>query len=164
MADEPEIDDGESEAGGKSKALLFAVIGLIVIAIGVGAWVVLGSSASEDLTGADPALEAQAAQTGQTEVYELGDFHVNLSGSGGSRILMMEIAVEGIPDAITNIEARQHQVRDAILMLASDYEARELEGLDGKLRLRDEIHRRINAVLAPHKVDRVYYTEFKFGS
>ena len=38
---------------------------------------------------------------------------------------------------------------------------RELVGLDGKLCLRDDIQRRINAVLAPHKIERVYTTEFK---
>ena len=167
MADEPEIDDGESEGGGKSKGLLFAVIGLIVILLGVGVYIVMDQLGGDDLTGAGEEEMAQlagASESGPTEMYELGEFRVNLSGSAGSRILIMEIAVEGIPDAVSHIENKEHQIRDAILMLASDYTVLELEGIDGKLRLRDDIQRRINAVLTPHKVLRVYYTEFQFGT
>ena len=32
--------------------------------------------------------------------------------------------------------------------------------MDGKLRLRDEVQRRVDAVLAPDKVNRVYFTAF----
>jgi len=165
MADEPEIEDGESE-GGKSKGLLFAIIGLIVLVIGVVAALAFsGMLGGEEDVGAaegvyDPSMDAPAAGS---EVYELGDFKVNLSGSQ-TRILMMELAVEGLPDAMGSIEQKQHQIRDAVLMLASDYTTVELEGLEGKLRLRDEIHRRINAVLAPQKVDRVYYMKFEIAN
>ena len=114
MADEPEIEDGESEGGGKNK-VLFVIFGfLILLVIAAGAWWFM-SGDEEEVSGADLELEAETlAQTGPTEVYELGEFQVNLSGSGGARILIMEIAVEGIPDAVTNIESRQHQVRDAV--------------------------------------------------
>ncbi len=96
-----------------------------------------------------------------TDVRILDEFRVNVSGTAGARILVMEIAVEGTSSALDNIEHRQHQIRDAIFLLTSDYTVMELEGLDGKLRLRDDIHRRINAVLAPHKIGRVYYTRFE---
>jgi hypothetical protein len=97
-----------------------------------------------------------------SEFYELGEIQVQLSGSDGAPNLVMEIAVEGGADPITNVEARQYQVRDMILMIASGYTRTELEGLDGKLRLRDEIHLGLNAILSPYKIDRVYYTRFAF--
>jgi len=100
-------------------------------------------------------------ELGPTEMFDLGEYQVSLGGAAGSRLLVMNISVESIPDSFPSIESKQPQIRDAILMLASDYTVRELEGLDGKLRLRDDIHRRINAVLAPHKVLRVYYTDFR---
>jgi flagellar FliL protein len=51
-------------------------------------------------------------------------------------------------------------MRDSILLLASDYSYTELEGIDGKYRLKDDIHTRVNAVLEPIKISRVYFTEF----
>ena len=169
MADEPEIEDGESEGGGKPKIVM--IVGLVAILAIIGAaiaWAMgLGpfgdSESNTELAGAEPLEPTEEASSSlSTEVYELGEFQVNLSGTMGGRILMLEIAVEGSADSVSNIESRQHQIRDAILMLASDYSVSELEGLDGKLRLRDDIHRRINAILAPHRINRVYYTEFKF--
>jgi flagellar FliL protein len=165
MADEPEIEDGESEGGGKSKVLL--IVGLLAILALIGGAVFFFMSSGDDdpaeIAGADPLEPSEESSSSlSTEVYELGEFQVNLSGTMGGRILMLEIAVEGSADSVSSIETRQHQIRDAILMLASDYSVSELEGLDGKLRLRDDIHRRINAILAPHRINRVYYTEFKF--
>ena len=163
MADEPEIEDGESEGGGKSKALLFLGLGVIVLIIGVAAFFLVGSG-GDDFSGGEEAQQAQLAasttEAGPTEIYDLKEFKVNLSGSAGSRILQMNISVESIPDAAIAIEEKEPQIRDAIILLASDYTVLELEGLDGKLRLRDDIHRRINSVLAPHKVLRVYFTDF----
>jgi flagellar basal body-associated protein FliL len=162
MADEPEIEDGESEGGGKSKGLLFAIIAVILLALCVGGYFLLSGGESEETTAA--ALETTAEDTTTNDVRLLDEFKINLNGTVGARLLVMQIAIEGNTSAVDNIELRQHQIRDAILMLTSDYTVMELEGLDGKLRLRDEIHRRINAVLAPHKIDRVYYTRFEFAS
>ena len=39
------------------------------------------------------------------------------------------------------------------LLLASDYSYTELEGIDGKFRLKDDIHARVNAVLEPIRLD-----------
>jgi flagellar FliL protein len=55
---------------------------------------------------------------------------------------------------------KEAQLRDAIIVLASDYTYLELDGLEGKMRLKDEVLKRSNAVLAPEKVERVYFTNF----
>ena len=73
---------------------------------------------------------------------------------------MMELAVEASGDAVSLVEDREARIRDAVLILASDYSFAELEGLEGKLRLRDEIQRRINIILEDEKVERVYFTAF----
>ena len=96
MADEPEIEDGESEGGGKSKGLLFLALGVIVLIIGVAAFFLIGSG-GDDFSGGEETQQAQlaasTAEAGPTEIYDLKEFKVNLSGSAGSRILQMNISV-----------------------------------------------------------------------
>jgi len=54
-----------------------------------------------------------------------------------------------------------HQVQPTpVLMLASDYTVAELDGLDNRMAFRDEIQTRLNGVLAPAEVRRVYFTDF----
>ena len=52
------------------------------------------------------------------------------------------------------------EVRDSVLLLASDYSYTELEGIDGKIRLKDDIHARVNSILEPIPVRKVFFTEF----
>ena len=72
----------------------------------------------------------------------------------------MEIQVESEAESVEKIEERMPQLRDSVILLASDYSYDELEGIDGKFRLKDDIHARVNAVLEPIQVQRVYFTEF----
>jgi flagellar protein FliL len=90
----------------------------------------------------------------------LGSFTVNLRDSAGGRVLQMEIQVESDSEMAESIEGRMPQLRDSVILLASDYSYTELEGIDGKFRLKDDIHARVNAVLEPIQVRRVYFTEF----
>ena len=72
----------------------------------------------------------------------------------------MEIQVESDMESAESIEKRMPQLRDSVILLASDYSYDELEGIDGKFRLKDDILARVNAVLEPIQVRRVYFTEF----
>jgi len=107
-------------------------------------------------------VETADAPTRSSVIHELGVHRLSLSDPEGERILILEIAVEAAPDSIDAIMAREGQVRDGILMLAREYRASDIEDLDGKMRLRDDIHERIRTAVAPHRVDRVFYTAFKF--
>jgi flagellar basal body-associated protein FliL len=104
-------------------------------------------------------LEDEAAVKDGT-ILSLGEMHINLRGGGGGRLLRIEIQVEGSADAVAKCEARQSQLRDAILTVASDYSWAELEGSSGKMRLHDEFLVRINGILRPERVERVYFTQF----
>ena len=75
-------------------------------------------------------------------------------------MLQMEIQVESDAESVEKINERMPQLRDSVILLASDYSYDELEGIDGKFRLKDDIHARVNAVLEPIEVQRVYFTEF----
>ena len=68
--------------------------------------------------------------------------------------------MESSPEVAPQIDLNSPRLRDTILMAVSDYTFAELEGTDGKTRLRDELLTRINGAMAPLTIDQVYFTQF----
>ncbi|GAB0056116.1 hypothetical protein SIID45300_00420 [Candidatus Magnetaquicoccaceae bacterium FCR-1] len=58
------------------------------------------------------------------------------------------------------LERRKPQLQDVILALLTSKSSRELQALEGKFRLREELLARINALLVNGSITRVYFTEF----
>ena len=105
------------------------------------------------------AKAAHAGPAGST-ITNLGSFTVNLRGSGGGRVLRMEVQVDTDNDAAEALEVLTPQLRDSIISVVSDYTWSELEGTDGKTRLKDELLTRINGISDPVEVRAVYLTTF----
>ena len=166
MAEKDENAEGdEIQVGNRSKLpMILGMLGVLIIGGGIG-WAVSALTADSD----PAAAEAEAAKAKEeaeegsravdTEMTNLGNYTVNLRDSSG-RVLAMKIEVESDAASAVKVEERMAQLRDSIILLASDYSYTELEGIDGKFRLKDDIHARINAVLEPTQVRRVYFTEF----
>ena len=95
-----------------------------------------------------------------TTVVPLGDFSINLKESSTLRILQMSISVECETSVESKVVDKTAEIRNAILMFTSEYTVESLTGLEGKMDLRDEIQLRINAIIKPHRVERVYFTKF----
>jgi flagellar FliL protein len=110
--------------------------------------------------GSEAGAEGDAAAVPEGSILSLGELSVNLRGSGGGRLLRVEVQVEGTATALAASEARLPQLRDAMITVASDYSWNELEGSGGKMRLHDEFLVRINGILRPERVERVYFTKF----
>lgn len=111
----------------------------------------------------EPAKETNGALSSLDNgrvITNLKTFVVNLRSSGGGRVLRMEVQVESSQDVAPALEIRMPRLRDTILTAVSDYTFAELEGTDGKTRLRDELLTRINGAMAPMTVDQVYFTQF----
>ncbi|MBM4390358.1 MAG: flagellar basal body-associated FliL family protein [Deltaproteobacteria bacterium] len=121
-------------------------------------------AAAEGGHGAASSREGQAAAgAGLTDsvVTNLGTFTVNLRGSGGGRVLRMEVQVDSNAEKASVVTARSAQLRDSIITGVSDYTWSELEGVDGKARLRDELHVRVNGALGSQGgIDHIYFTQF----
>jgi flagellar basal body-associated protein FliL len=101
-----------------------------------------------------------AADANGKVITNLKTFVVNLRSSGGGRVLRMEVQVESDRDVAPSLELATPKLRDTILTAVSDYTFAELEGTDGKTRLRDELLTRINGAIAPLTVNQVYFTQF----
>ncbi len=120
-----------------------------------------GHSAPAGGSGGHAPVAAGAASLPNGRVItNLKSFVVNLRSSGGGRVLRLEIQVESAGDVAPVLEVSSPKVRDSIIAAISDYTFAELEGTDGKTRLRDELLTRINGVMAPMTIDQIYFTQF----
>ena len=163
-----EGEEAEEGGGGGGKSRLGLIIGVLVVLALIGGGVfffkdaIFGSDDAEDIAGGEEGTAdgADAGAVGAV-IHTLGKFGVNLRGSGGGRMLRMEVQVKIPMSDLAVIEEEQPLLRDSIIMLASDYTYGELEGLDGKTRLRDELQARLNSVLEGRTtIQNIYFTEF----
>lgn len=171
MAKAEELEDEEIETPKPSKLpLILAALAAFILGggAGFGGSMMLGGDEAEaaeegeavDENGEpiDPEAEAMEAQR---VVLPVGAFTMNLRGSGGGRVLRMEIQVETTIGDQPMIEESIPMLRDSVITLVSDYSYADVEGLDGKTRLRDELLGRMNALLpGEESIQRVYLTEF----
>lgn len=94
-------------------------------------------------------------------LYTLDTMIVNLADQGGKRYLRVTMALElSDPDALTTIESRLPQVRDAILMILPTKKYDDVSSTDGKIALRTEVMEKINALMTKGQVNNIYFTEF----
>jgi len=136
---------------------LVAIVG--GLGTGLAASMVMAQGAdSEEAAAADGARDEDAVP--QIGVISLGEFVVNVKGSGGGRLLRMVLDVEAEQATLERCEARKPQVQDEIIALVSDWTYQDLEGLSGKTRLKKELVARINQTLKPQQIQHLYFTAF----
>jgi flagellar basal body-associated protein FliL len=161
-------DEGLEEVDYKPRGngMKFAAIAFVAFLIG-GAAGFAGSGM--DPFGAEAATPGDSDSTdeGAEELYEddrkivpLEPFTVNLRGSGGGRVLRLEVQLEINGSDSERVAKATPRLRDAVLSLASDYTYTEIEGIDGKMHFRDELLGRLNRMLEGPRIQRIYFTEF----
>jgi len=170
MAEEANEVEGMEEDGGGGGKKKLAIVGLVALLLGGGGGFgiasYLGGGGGEEVLAeadedGDTEGDAPAAKKNAREVIALDDFTINLRGTGGGRVLRLELSAEVDSDDAAVVIEKRPMMRDAVLTLASDYTYNDLEGVDGKMRLRDELLARLNTSLEDEaRVRRVYFTEF----
>lgn len=146
------------------KGTIIAALGALIVGAGAGfggATAMAPAPTADDCVAEAMMEEGQEkTKTGERAIHSLSSFTVNLRGAGGGRVLRMEVQVE-IDDAeVETIKDSTPRLRDATLTLASDYSYDDLEGLDGKMRFRDELMARLNKALTVPSIRRIYFTQF----
>ena len=91
---------------------------------------------------------------------DLGPFTANLRGSNGARVLRLQLWVQPVDEYAAEAGAAVAQLRSVTVLLVGDYSYHDLEGTEGKVRLRDELLAKMNQTLGRHMIDRIYFTEF----
>ncbi|MBI3075661.1 MAG: flagellar basal body-associated FliL family protein [Deltaproteobacteria bacterium] len=107
--------------------------------------------------------EAKADSKGPAMTYPLDTFIVNLADTVAARYLKvtMELEVTGGKEAgPEQLKPKVPLMRDAVLLLLTSKTFDEVQSVEGKLKLREEIVSKLNATLPAPMIRRVYFTEF----
>ena len=94
-------------------------------------------------------------------IFSLETFIVNLADNGGNRYLRVTMDLElGNPELESEVSQRLPQVRDSILMILPTKRFEDINTVQGKTALRDEIMETINTYLIQGKITNIYFKEF----
>ncbi len=105
--------------------------------------------------------EKKSPGAGQGHIYKMEPFLVNLMDPGQLRYLKITLHVESNQEkADEEYEKRLPQLRDAILIILSSKNYKDIMESEGKTSLREEIKTRMNQLLVGPKVQNIYFTEF----
>ena len=171
-AEEKKSEDGQEEVA-KSKFPMWVIL-LIVAQVFIGGGVIavflfLSGDKSEEVV-EEPTVAEQRVEPTQSRdpashigpQFDLDPFIVNLIDDGrGPRYLKVEVKFElESPEVKTEIDSRLAQIRDEMLMLFSSKRFTDIETVDGKRLLKNEIFTRVNKILVTGRIKRVFLTDF----
>lgn len=168
MAKEDQTGAEVEEENGKKK--LFIIIGAAVAVVLIGAiaaFMLMGKgNKNQPAPEGQPAAEAApaappAATGGASTVYSLDPFIVNIYDGQELRYLKVRIEMEmASPSIQSELEARLAAIRDAILVVLTTKTLQEIQDVQGKNQLREEILQAVSKIVAQGKVTRIYFTDF----
>jgi flagellar FliL protein len=176
MADEEEVEVVEEKKGGLVKILLFAIIGILVIVISIGATlfltgffdakplvvdengnVVTQQAAGEAVEEVDPnapkALSKVSKELPEGQKFDqlynemARSFTVNLSGSKQFCQFTMGFMTHYDQRVVDNVYKHELAIRSAIIMEVSIYSMDQLATVTDKQKLANSIKARMNQVL-----------------
>ena len=158
MADEEE----KQSKGGKSKMMLFIIVGVVILlgAVGFAAYL-YGQKTAQKVPSEDVELEETEKAEGVGPMVDVAGFIINIIDKNETRFLKAAITLEvENEETVLEVNERMAQIRDSVLLLTGNKTFAELNDLQGKLQLRAEIIVRLNKLLKKGKVKGIYFTEF----
>ncbi|MGB9498920.1 MAG: flagellar basal body-associated protein FliL [Dissulfuribacterales bacterium] len=157
----PEVPE---EGGKKSKILLIIIVVLVLLLLGVVGFGVYYFSQAPKPPSAEELAKVEVEKNKNPEflpVFSLKPFVVNLADAKGRRYLKVSMKLELSSDELLEeVGKRQPQIRDVILTLLSSKTSGEVNSMEGKFLLREEIIKRINTFLITGKITKIYLEEF----
>lgn len=178
-----------AEGGGKKKMIIIIGAAVVVaIILGVVAFMMLGKGDKKtEKEGGAVQTEGKAAEGGghggaapaapagghgapaagaaaggpSANIFPLEPFIVNIYDGQELRYLKVKVELDMVgPTVKSELEARQAPIRDAILVLLSAKTLHDVQDVQGKNNLKDEILGAINKNIPPGKISKVYFTDF----
>jgi flagellar FliL protein len=108
-----------------------------------------------------PAAGGAAAGGPAANIFPLEPFIVNIYDGQELRYLKVKVELEMVGPAVKGeIEGRLAPIRDSILILLSAKTLQDIQDVQGKNNLKDEILGAINKNIPPGKIAKVYFTDF----
>ncbi len=161
-----EANEQQEKKGGKKKLIIILVLLLLVLGAGGGAaykFLVLDKQkeAKEKEKKAEKVVEEIKNVEDIGVQFDVGTFIVNLQDKDADRYLKITIVLDVQDDKIkAELEKRLPQVKDAITTLLFTKTSKELRTAEGIEELKEEILKRVNAILPIGGVKNVYFTDF----
>lgn len=161
---ETENIDGEAEGeasgkkGGKGK-LIIIIAAVLILLIGGGAGAFFMGAFDSAAPTEDGEVVVPVAPKIVYKYYDMPEMLINLSSDSGQvRFLKLLVSVEyeeGV-DAATIIAAKT-QIEDLFQTYLRELTTADLEGSMGIFRLREELLKRINLIIAPEKINGILF-------
>jgi flagellar FliL protein len=159
-AEEEELDaDAEGAEAAPSKGWLSRKMMMIV---GASALVLIGGGAGYFMLSGPKETRPAAVQAKPAVFLDVPEVLVNLSTTGNERTqyLKVKIVLE-LPDAAltSQIQTTMPRVMDAFQTYLRELRPTDLDGSAGLYRLKEELTRRVNAAIAPSRINAVLFKE-----
>lgn len=112
-----------------------------------------------NLSGSKKAMDEEIVE--KSGLWSMGSQIVNLMDNNGERYLKVTIQIEvSNQECIAELDLLKPKILDSVLGLLSSKSYREIAGLEGKQRLKDDVAVRLNRFVTKGQVRRIYFTEF----
>lgn len=149
----------------KKNMIILIIVGLLVLIIMGAAFFILWNKVSS--IGALPEEDKIEETAEESEVDKLGPllrldtFIVNLADQDGKRYLRttMELELKG-DKSVEDVQKWISRIRDTILTILPTRKFEDINSVEGKKVLRDEIIAKLNDFLGKGTIVNIYYTEF----
>jgi flagellar FliL protein len=166
---------GKDDQGAELKAepssnnkMLFIIGGAVLAVVIVVVAVLLLSGKGGKTAKTEPAEAEKGEKHGEggakgavAGVYPMDPFIVNIYDGQELRYLKVKVEFETAgPTAKEELDLRQAPLRDAILVLLTTKTLQDIQDLQGKNQLREEILAAVTKIVAAGRVSKVYFTDF----
>lgn len=156
----------EKKKAGKlvMKMIIISIAVVVMAGAGFFVWAKFIRAPEDGAAARQAAEEAKSASelsNGFGQTFPMDVFVVNLSDPGGKRYLKTKIELEfADPLLKQELSARLPQLRDCILLILSSKRLDEIQNVDGKIMLRNELIMKLNQLLQQGEVKNLFFTEF----
>ena len=166
--DDEDEEGGSGKGGGKKKIIMLAIPLVLIIGGAAGAYftgMLDGLLGSEEVVEGEEGAGGEGGGSGEpagpVAFADLPEILVNLNTTGRkSSFLKIRVSLE-VPNALDldKVLAVQDRVVDAFQVYLRELRVEDLKGSAGMYRLREELLTRVNAAVAPVKVNDVLFKE-----
>jgi flagellar FliL protein len=160
---EAEERDDDAEEGAEAAPAPSRFSRKTIMIAAAGALVLIGGGTGAYFMFSGPKQAAPAAAQAKPAVFlDVPEVLVNLSTTGNERTQYLKVRVVlELPDATLSpqIQTTMPRVMDAFQTYLRELRPTDLDGSAGLYRLKEELTRRVNAAIAPNRVNAVLFKE-----
>lgn len=172
--DEQAPAETEGGGGNKKKFIIIGAAVAVAVILGLVVFMVMGKGDKKGAKkeGGEAQTEAKAeggakegakegSKEGASNIYPLEPFIVNIYDGQELRYLKVKVEMEMATPALkSEVDARLAPIRDAVLVLLSTKTLQDIQDVQGKNQLKDEILTAVNKQITTGKVTKIYFTDF----